>query len=334
MKIRRFMPVCIAAGLLTLLGCGDGKESRDQTAEGKQSYEIAVIPKGTTSVFWKAVHAGAARAAQETGNRIQWLGSEREDDRKQQIEVVQNFIAGRVDAIVLAPLDEVALVRPVETAMKRGIPVVIMDSGIATEKYHSFVATDNREGGRMAARALGERMRGRGKAILLRYSEGSASTQNREEGFLEVMAGQYPDIQLVSTNQYAGVTKESALIASQNLLTKYGQDIQGVFCPNESSAFGMLRALQISGLTGKIVFIGFDASPGLIQGLKEKSIDGLVVQDPFDIGYQSVIAAVRVLQGEEVPGRLPTRLSLVTLENLNDPEIHAQVFPDLDRWLK
>ena len=303
-------------------------------AEEAARPEIAVIPKGSTHAFWKTIHAGAAKAAKEADVDIIWMSGEKEDDRKQQIDLVESFIARGVDAIVLAPLDNQALVRPVETAVQRGIPVVIIDSGLESEAQSSFVATDNREGGRMGARRLGEVMGGKGKAILLRYSEGSASTHNREEGFLEEMQASFPDIELVSTNQYAGATKESAFQASQNLLNKFRDQVQGVFCPNESSSFGMLQALRGAGLAGQIQFVGFDTSEGLVEGLRQGDIQGLVAQDPFDMGYQGVKTAVAVLQGKEVEARVPTGLAVITPENIDTPEMKVLIEPELEKWLE
>jgi ribose transport system substrate-binding protein len=326
--------IILLCGILAT-GCGEKKNARDASQSATASrLQIAVIPKGTTHQFWRTVHAGAAKAAKESGVEIIWLGPENEDDRKQQIEVVQNFVARGVNAIVLAPLDEVALVRPVETAVGRRIPVVIIDSDLKSGVYSSFVATDNREGGRRGAQRLGALMGGKGNALLLRYNEGSASTFNREEGFLEEMQKSFPGVRMVSTNQYAGVTKESALQASQNLLAKYGNDLQGIFCPNESSSFGMLRALEISGFAGKIHFVGFDASEGLVDGLRSGAIQGLVAQDPFDMGYQGVRTAVQVLHGETVARRVPTKLAVITPENINDPAIRELISPELEKWLQ
>ncbi len=155
----------------------------------------------------------------------------------------------------------------------------------------------------------------------------------REEGFLEVMEEEFPDIVFVSTNQYAGATKESALTASQNLLNRFGDDIQGIFCPNESSTFGMLRALITSGRSGDIYFVGFDTSEALVEGLRDGHLHGLISQDPFDMGYQGVKTAVAVLNGEEVPKRIPTRLELLTADNLDDPDIKVLIEPELDAWL-
>lgn len=341
-KFSLLMTALVFAGLV---GC-KGQQGQSPTAPGDTAttstaakapeasqISIAVIPKGTTHPFWQTVNAGAAKAASELGIKIEWIGAENEDDRNQQIQLVQNFISKGVSAIVLAPLDDTALVRPVETAISRNIPVVIIDSDLKSEKKNSFVATDNREGGRLGARRLGEIMGGKGKVIMLRYAVGSDSTNQREEGFLEEIKAKFPQIELLSTNQYGGVTKESAMQAAQNLLNKY-PEVEGIFCPNESSAFGMMRALETSGKAGKVKFVGFDASAGLLEGLKKGEIQGLVSQDPFDMGYQGVKTAHAVLQGKPVNKRIATRLMMVTPENMNDPATKEVTEPDIAKWLK
>src|SRR5688500_16969421 len=140
---------------------------------------IAVIPKGTSHVFWQSIHAGAAKAAQELDINIIWRGPLREDDRASQIAEVEGFITRGVSGIVLAPLDEAALVGPVNDAARAKIPVVIIDSGLKGGEFVSFVATDNREGGRMAAAELASLRPQGGKIVVLRYAEGSASAGAR-----------------------------------------------------------------------------------------------------------------------------------------------------------
>src|ERR1044071_6976552 len=212
-------------------------------ATAAEAYKIAVIPKGTTHEFWKSINAGAKKAemelrAQGINVQIIWKGPLKEDDREQQIQVVENFIAQRVSGIVLAPLDRKGLVAPVETAVRGKIPVVIIDSGLESKLPASSVSTDNREGGRIAARKLGEMLGGKGNVIMLRYAVGSASTEQREEGFLEVIKKDFPNIKLLSTDQHAGATRDSAKRAAENLLNRYGRQVNGIFACNESSAAG------------------------------------------------------------------------------------------------
>lgn len=218
------------------------------TAKRSKKWRIMVIPKGTTHEHWKTVHAGAVEAANELGNvEIVWQGAQKENDRTEQIKLVQNAVSARVDGIVLAPLDSKALVAPVESAIEAGIPVVIFDSALESSKPISYVATDNEHGGRMAGKRLAERLKGKGKIIMMRYDLGSASTEEREKGFLETIKT-FPGITILSDDQYAGATSDSAQRTAQSLVTRYRGQVDGVFCPNESSTSGMLRALEDAGM--------------------------------------------------------------------------------------
>ena len=287
---------------------------------------IAVIPKGTTHVFWKSVEAGARKAGEELDLNIVWKGPLKENDRAMQISLVEQFVSEGVDGIVLAPLDDRALLRPVRTSTRSQIPVVIIDSGLQAEvgrDFASFVATDNREGGRLAGRRLAELLGGKGGVVLLRYQVGSASTVNREEGFLETLS-EYPDIKLLVDNQYAGATAGEAIQKSQELLDELRR-CDGVFCPNESTTYGMLVTLRKHNLAGRLKFVGFDTSAELIEALKKDELQGLVVQNPFRMGYDGVRTVLKVIQGMEVPPRIDTGVELVTGENLNDPAIRQLV---------
>jgi ribose transport system substrate-binding protein len=294
---------------------------------------IAVIPKGTTHEFWKSVHAGANKAGQELGVEILWKGPVREDDRDEQIKVVENFVASGVSAIVLAPLDDTALVPIATEASRERIPVVIIDSDIQWQGRVSFVATDNYRGGELAATRLGELLGGKGKVIVLRYQEGSASTAQREAGFIDTVQKTLPGIELVSSNQYGGATTETAYKTSENLLVKHRQ-IDGVFCPNESTTFGMLRALQDGKRAGQVKLVGFDSSEKLVEGLRSDQIHGLVLQNPLRMGELGVRAAVDKLDGKAVPPRIDTGVGIATRETMNAPEIKALLSPDLGPWLK
>jgi ribose transport system substrate-binding protein len=308
-------------------------------ANGKKKFTIAVIPKGTTHEFWKSIHAGAIKASRELsgqGNDVEviWKGPLREDDREQQIQVVEGFTTQAVSGIVLAPLDNRALARPVEDAKRAGVPTVIIDSGLDSDALISFVATDNRKGGTLAADRLGQLLNGKGKVLLLRYAEGSASTTEREDGFLTQMKAKFPDIQLVSTDQYAGATRDTAKRASENLLNRFGDEVQGIFTPNESSTAGMLLALQDIGKAGKIFFVGFDSSQSFIDALRSNQLNGIVVQNPFNMGYLGVKTMVDHLLGKTVEKKTDTGVTLVTPENLDNADIQTLLHPPLDQYLK
>jgi ribose transport system substrate-binding protein len=302
-------------------------------AEPQRPRKIAVIPKGTTHEFWKSVHAGANKAAQELGVEVIWKGPVREDDRDEQIKVVENFVASRVDAIVLAPLDEQALVPAAKEAKNEGIPVVIFDSDLKWDGRVSFVATDNYQGGALAARRIAELLAGKGKLIVLRYQEGSASTSERERGFIETIQREHTQLEVVSSNQYGGATTETAYKTAENLLVKW-KDVDGVFCPNESTTFGMLRALQDAKRAGKLKFVGFDSSDKLVDALSKGELSGLVLQNPLRMGELAVRAAVDKLALRPVPPRIDTGVRMVTRENMHEPEVKAVLSPDLRAWLK
>ncbi len=316
---------------LALVGCKRGTPGAG--GGGAKTLRIAVIPKGTTHEFWKSVHAGAVKAGRELGVDVVWKGPLKEDDLKQQIDLVQSFTAQGVSGIVLAPLNDKALVGSVKGAKDAGIPVVVFDSDLASDDYVSFVATDNRAAGALGCKHLAEQIKDQG-AVVLRYQEGSASTHNREEGCLDALrAG---GVKLLSDNQYGGATTETAHKASESLLIAQGAadgKVAGIFTPNESTTFGMLLALEKAGLAQKTKLVGFDASDKLVKAVAAGEIEGLVLQDPFNMGYLAVKTMVSHLKGEKVEKRIDTGSKLLTKANLNEPEMKRLVEPDLGKWL-
>jgi ribose transport system substrate-binding protein len=329
--IRELLFASACCVMMVAWGCGRNQETTPPGPPASPSpvadrYRIAVIPKGTTHVFWNSVEAGAKKAGEELGVEIIWKGPLKESDRAQQIQVLQQFISQNVSGIVLAPLDDKALAGPVKAAVGKGIPVVIIDSaldGRPGQDFVSFVATNNEKGGRLGGEHLSQLLGGKGKVVLLRYQVGSASTVNREKGFLDAIA-ESPDLQVIVDNRYAGATAGEAKTQALNMLDQIRQ-ADGIFCPNESSTMGMLLALQQEGLAGKIRFVGFDASPPLVKALAAGEIDGLVVQNPRKMGYTGVEMLVRHLKGEPVEPVIDTGVVLVTRANMNDPAIKSLI---------
>jgi len=303
------------------------------------TYTIAVIPKGSTHEHWKTVHAGAVKAQRELEAKgvkveVMWQAPLREDDRDYQIRVVENLIARKVSGICIAPLDSKALVPPINTAARAGIPVIVFDSAVKSDKPISYIATDNYKGGRLAADRLGELMGGKGKALLLRYQEGSASTEERERGFLDEMKAKYPGVTVLPSDQYAGATRDTAKTASENLLNRFGDDLQGIFTPNESSTAGMLLALQDINKAGKIIFVGFDSSETFINAMNARQLHGFVVQNPFHMGYLGVRTMVEHLQGKPVEKVVDTGVQIITPDNLNTAETQALLKPPINDYLQ
>ncbi|PYJ82767.1 MAG: sugar ABC transporter substrate-binding protein [Verrucomicrobia bacterium] len=334
-SLLRLLPVFV---LLSVAGCGRQSEGTGSTP-GARSYTIAVIPKGTTHEFWKSIHAGAVKAERELNEKgvkteIIWKGPLKEDDRDQQIQVVENFMSRRVSGIVLAPLDSQALVKPVENAIQAKVPVVIIDSDVKSDQYVSFVATDNYKGGRLAGERLGQLLAGKGNVILLRYAVGSASTEAREIGFLDALKSKYPEIKLISSDQRSGPTRETAYQASQNLLNRFGNEVDGIFCPCEPPTIAMTKALRDIGKAGgKVKMVGFDSGSQSVLDLKNGDVQGLVVQNPVLMGYLGVMTMVKHLQGEKVAKRIDTGVVLATPENMEQPEIKELLRPPIDKYL-
>lgn len=325
--MRRFLVLATLA--LAIAGCTRTDSATGTSSTGEKRYRIAVIPKGTTHVFWKSVHAGALEAAKELGNvDIYWKGALLENDREGQINVVGDFVAQGVDGIVLAPLDATALVPSVTDAKREGIPTVIFDSALADESVIvSYVATDNYHGGVLAAQEVGNRLKGKGNVILLRYNVGSESTEQREAGFLETLKKEFPEIVVLSDDQYSGTTALQAQNKALELLNQFGDRLDGIFAVCEPDTVGVLAALEQEGLAGKVTFVGFDPSPLLVDAMAAGKIKGLVIQDPVAMGYQSVKTLVAHLNGEQVERRINTGEVMATTENMNEPAIKKLLNP-------
>jgi ribose transport system substrate-binding protein len=311
--------VLACAAVLLTGGCG---------SKSKKGLRIAVIPKGTSHEFWKSVHFGAEKAAAELGNvEIIWRGPVVESDTGSQIEVVKNMITMGVDGIVLAPNQKKGLVDTVEEAIGEDIPVVIFDSGLEEgPQIVSYVATDNFKGGQLAAQQMAKAIGEQGNVILLRYIAGSESTEKREEGFLEGLK-EYPDIKVVSSDQRGGDNTTSSKEKVDQLLQIFGDDLAGIFAVCEPNANGTLEALRNAGLNEKVKLIAFDPSDALIQALGDGSCSGIVLQDPVQMGYQSVKTMVAAIGGESAVAFQSTGEYVATPENMNEPQMQTLLKP-------
>ncbi len=314
--------IAITLGIAFLAGCSKSDNTAAPTTAAAPSFTIAVIPKGTTHAYWKTVRAGAEQAAKDLNVTIDWQGPVKENDRSDQIAMVQQFVAQGVNGIVIAPLDYDGLATPIDEATAKGIPVVVIDSavkGTAGKDFVSFIATDNHAAGYAGGEQLAKLLDDKGKVVLLRYSPGSASTDQREQGFLDAIAA-HPDMTVISKDQYGGATQGDAKTVALNMLDKL-QQADGIFCPNESSTMGMLGALEQADMAGKVKFVGFDATPPLVAALRSKEIDVLISQDPRKMGYEGVRVCVAALNKQPVPASIDTGSAVVTLENVDTPDI-------------
>ena len=330
-RMLNFALMLLAAVSLTFAGCSSGdKTAGNGKDNGKKTLRIAVVPKGTSHEFWKSVHFGSEKAAKELGNvEIIWRGPVVESDTGKQIEVVKNMITKQVDGIVLAPNQKGGLVDAVEEAVGENIPVVIFDSGLDKgPEIVSYVATDNFKGGQLAAEALASAIGEKGNVILLRYIAGSESTEQREEGFLDGLK-KFPEIKVVSSDQRGGDNATSAKEKVDQLLQTHGDTLAGIFAVCEPNANGTLESLRNAGLNKKVKFIAFDTSDALIEALGDGSCQGIVLQDPVQMGYQSVKTLVASLGGEQAPEFTSTGEYVATPENMNEEKYKALLKPSI-----
>ena len=285
--------------LIALAGCG-----------GSQKKQIAVIPKGTAHLFWVTVQSGAMDAGKEFGVDILWNGPAQETDFGRQIEILDSMINRKVDGIVVAPSEKKVLVQSLARAKAAGIPVTVFDSGVDSEDYVSFVATNNFEAGQMGARKLASLLGNKGKVIVVMNAPGGASTMERERGFTEAIEKEFPEMHIVAT-QFGMSDRAKAMTVTENMITAH-PDVNGIFASAEPSSVGASQALKSRSLAGKIKFVGFDSSEGLIEDMKAGVIDALVVQDPHKIGYEAVKTIVDKLNGKTPSKRIDLGARVIT----------------------
>ena len=291
---------------------------------------VGVVPKGANHIFWQTVHAGAIKAAQEYGFEVEWNAPTLEIDSARQIDIVESMVNRKLAGIVLAPVDKKALVAVVERAANVGVPVSIFDSGIDTKQRLSYVATNNDEGGRMAARRLGEVLQGKGKVAIIGFMPGSASTMEREHGFQDEMRTKFPKINIIGL-QFGMADRAKAMAVTENVLTAH-PDLAGLFADNESSSAGTVQALKSRGAKG-VKLVAFDASEQLVADMRAQWIDSIVVQNPFRMGYEATKAIGMHLKGEKPPELVDSGATLLKLEDLDRPETKELLFPDIQKYL-
>ena len=313
--------------LVVLLGLLIAGSSLGCHREHKRT--IAVIPKGSSHLFWQSVHAGAVKAARESNVDVVWNGPATETDFGAQLQIVDAMINRHVDAIALAPIDRKAMISVVDRAADANIPLIVFDSGVDTDRFVSRVATDNYKAGGLGAERLAKILNGKGQVLIVAVQPGAASTEAREKGFEDVMRKNFPGIHIID-KRYGMAEIAKSLTVSENMLTAH-PEADGIFASNESSTMGAAQALR--NRQGKIKLVGFDWSPTLLDDLNSGLIDSLVVQNPFKMGYESVLTAVRKLDGQPVVKINDLEPRLIEKSNLNDPDVQAQLHPDLKKYL-
>ena len=312
----RYLPIFLAC--LALAGC-----------QKTTKRVIAVVPKATSHLFWLSVQAGALAAGEEYGVQIEWNGAASETEYPRQIQIVDSFISRRVDGIALAPTERKALVGAVDRAAKAGIPLTIFDSGLDSENFMSFLATNNYEGGQMAGRALARLLNGNGKVGMVMHAPGSGSTMDRERGFEDVIKAEFPGITIVAT-QFGLSDRSKAMAATENILTAHPA-LDGLFASSEPSSMGASLALKSRSLGGKVHLIAFDSSDGMVDDLKAGVIAAMVVQDPYRMGHDAVKTLVDKLNGQTPPKRIDLSARVITKADLDKMEVQRLLTPNVKK---
>ena len=319
--MKKLLLAILSVAVSALPGCGS---SNEEDGAGSTQYTIAVVPKGLGHQFWLTVKAGADAAGAEFGAKIIWNGPAKETQIAKQIDIMHDMISRNVDAIVMAACDENALIDVIQTAVDEGIPVITIDSGVKSDLPVTFVATDNIKGAKLAADALAALIGGKGEVGILPIVPGAATSEMRESGFKEGIAT-HPGIEVVSTI-YSMSDAAKALSAVEDMMTANPR-LAGVFSASEPGAIGAVQAIETAGKAGIIKLVSFDASKEQIAALRRGSIQALVVQNPFRMGYDGVKAAIDSIEGRPVEKRIDTGVTIVTLDNLDDPEIQKLLNP-------
>ncbi|ACL69710.1 ABC transporter substrate-binding protein [Halothermothrix orenii] len=315
---RKALFVALVVLLLTVgfLSVGD--------VQASEKYQILVSPKGLSQSYWLTVKAGAEAAAKELGAEIVWRGPAQETDVAKQVNVINDFVNKKIDAIVVAATDANALIPPLKRAHEAGIPVITIDSGINADFPISHIATNNKEAAKKAAEVLANIIGKKGEVACIPFVAGAATSIARENGFKEGISN-YKNIDLVAV-QYSQSDYATAMKVTENILTAH-PNLKGIFAANEAGAVGAARALKARGKTADVILVGFDAAQTEIDAMKEGIIDALIVQRPYMMGYEGVKNAVAALEGEEVEKLIDTGVVVATPDNMNDPEVYKVLFP-------
>jgi len=290
---------------------------------------IGVVPKAVSHLFFVSVHAGVDQAAHDFHVNTLWNGPDNETDYTRQIEIVDAMVARRVDALAISATDERALVAPLERAIRAGIPVTVFDSAVAIENYVSFIATDNYGAGCTAARTLARLIGDKGSVGMVMQKPGGTSTVLRERAFEDTVAKEFPGVRIVA-RQYGMADAARSRAAAENILTAH-PDLAGLFASSEAASIGSIQAARSRNRAGILKLVTFDFSQTHVEALRDGTIDVMLVQDPFRIGYEAVKSLAIKLSGQTPAHRLDLPVRSIVKADLEKPEIRALLSPD---WMK
>lgn len=347
MKKKKIVALLVSALLVVSLLCACGSTaSSASTASGAagsseagasgEPLNIAIVVKGTSSDYWQTVIMGAKRYGEENGSvvTVSDYGPDTESDAGEQVTVLENVIASKPDAIVIAPTSSEAPVNALKDAMAMGIKVVVIDTPLSTDDYDAFLGTDNYAGGQLAARMMVDALKEKGtyaegaKVAFVAGTAGTKSADDRDTGFMDGLEEYGPELVLVGPNYSNNVVEQALSIANDFISSEADNGLVGMYANNNLTGGATLVALRESGKFGELAFVGFDSSEELLAGMAEGGVDGLVQQDPWGMGYHGVETAVKLCQGETVDKEIDTGVTGITPANVDSDEIQALLDPN------
>jgi len=280
-------------------------------------------------LFFVSVHAGVEQAAHDLHVNVLWNGPADETNYTRQIEIVDAMISRRVDALAISATDERALVAPLQRALRAGIPVTVFDSAVNLDGYVSFIATDNYGAGCTAARKLAALIGGKGTVGMVMQKPGGTSTELRERGFAETIGKEFPAVRIVA-RQYGMADPARSRAAAENILAAH-PDLGGIFASSEASSIGSILAIRSRSLSGRVKLVTFDSSDTHLEALNDGTVDVMLVQDPFRLGYEAVKSLADKLGGATPAKHLVLPARVIVKSDLDKPDVRALLSPE---WLK
>jgi ribose transport system substrate-binding protein len=284
---------------------------------------IPMVSKGFQHQFWQAVKLGADRAAEEYGAEVTFEGPDNETMVDRQIDMLAAALARNPDAIAFAALDSQAAIPLLRQAEDAGIPVIAFDSGVDSDIPVTTATTDNVAAAALAADKMAELLGGSGRVAVVAHDQTSRTGIDRRDGFVDRIAEEYPDIEIVTIQYGAGDHLQSTEL-TKSILTG-NPDLDGIFATNEGSAVGVVNGVREMGAEG-LVIIGYDSGAQQKQAIRDGLMAGAITQNPIGIGYESVRAAVAAIKGEEVPEIIDTGFFWYDADTIDDEEIAAVLY--------
>jgi len=299
-----------------------GMVAASAMAEAKDM-TVYYIGKDANSSFWQTVNAGAQKAAEDYGVKLESLNPQSESEIEAQVTMVETAINAGAAAIALAPLDTNALITACQEVKAAGIPLTLIDSVIKSEDYDVAYKTDNKAAGAASAKALATKVGGKGKLYVLSAVAGSESCNLRDQGFIEEIKANWPDMEVINADSIQNCNNDvnQAMSITTDVLAA-NPDLVGMFGDNNYACKGLATAVKEAGST--VTVAGFDSDTDLVAMLAEGTIFSLALQQPYMMGYKAVEGAYKLASGEKLEhGIMDTGFTIATKENMEEPDVKA-----------